>query len=191
MKKFVILSLMFLSLEIFCKSKNRSITVVKPKTSILTYSIFSNECFFKGLYSPSFWKLVQEYRAKAGKSTKIVLLIVPYKGSYPFDSYIEDNMIYKNMNIGVFNLYCNGTGSKFYHDLFCSIRGDLCFSLLSDTNKKIKIYGCGPYGFHDESQFRTSHKYRIGILIDENNYIVSILDHVQSKEDIFKGFGIK
>ena len=64
------------------------------------------------------------------------------------------------------------------------------FTLISDTRKKIDIYISRIFGC-DAKFYATPYKGRIAILIDEEGYIVSILDDIKSEDDIYTAFGIK
>ncbi len=175
-----------------CKSKETSaIEIVKPRTNISEY--------ISPIVHPFLY-------ARACGQGKRVLYVYPWSDHY--NTHVlspEDAALYKKNNIAVSKQDCSlvtidqlkELKPSFFKFMRCCWGGARvktyawkAFSLISDANKKIEIYGSRFYG-NDMTFYLTSHVDRIALLIDEKGAIVSILDNVKSEKDIFKAFGIK
>ena len=160
--------------------------------------------------SPKFRKfssLFIDFGSKENSGKKMVCYLYTHTTPWPYDHVLspEDAALYKKNNIIVKKDDCElGVKEKHWISkallipliplLLVGMRinglTDLYFSLLSDAGKKIDIYESMPV-LSDSRFYSTPHKNRIAVLIDENGYIVSILDNVKSEDDIFKAFNIK
>lgn len=178
--------------------------IVKSQTYFLNYSVFNTDLFYGscGPCNDNSWGClssfyIKKYRNNLAINDKVVFYIVPSglyttedtnKNIRSFKSAINKNYIeYKNNRVKVFLLEPEIVFSRSY-DYYKPI---YWFSLLSDNNKKIHMYCVPTQGSYDVAVYGTKHAYPIAILLDENNYIISILDNVKDKKDIFDIFNIK
>ena len=146
------------------------------------------------------------------KGEKIVLYLYPSKTVNGFScSYhelsLQDYNKYKENNIVVLKKDCsfstakdlqakykNNSSLPFW--MLCLRGGQVNFTypilttLITNTNKKIDLYVSSYLGC-DAKYYSMTHSHPIAILIDEQGYIISILDDVKSEQDVFKALGIK
>ncbi len=198
---------LFLSMLIIGSSVHMlGLEIVKSQTHILKYPTFEGFVanFKKWGYPVAINGQKPEYHEY--KSEKIVLYLYPGYQNY-HDLTLKDYSKYKENNIAVLKQDCNFSTAK---DLQAKYKnnsslpfwmlylrgGQVTFTypigitLITNTNKKIDFYVSSYLGC-DAKYYSMTYLHPIAILIDENGYIVSILDDVKSEQAVFKAFGIK
>lgn len=173
------------------KSATQAIEVVKPHTNISANHDFH-------------YHILNNYDNTPFKGKKIVVYMYPscnnawYKhtlSAADADTYEKNNIVVKKRDCDfITSDQLKKTKTKIsWWNIFFGKRQyctRLCFSLQSDTHKKIDIY-ITRTAFCDAKWYSTTHKGRIALLIDEEGNIVSILDNVTSEKDIFTAWGIE
>lgn len=184
--------------------KPQSVELIKSKTNLAMYPNFNNEFWYRSLPEYQGKKIVH-YLYTTNK-------IVWHKGhatskwfidKHPLSS--EDASRYQKNNIVVRLADCELDGANVQEQEGSLLRsflyhtfgfGDVplwtwhAYSLCADNNTIINIFISKTFGC-DARFYATPHKGRIAILVDEEGFIVSILDNVASEDEIFTAFNVR